>query len=83
MALAHGCTAHCTPPEHCDLVYTGATVTEGHLAQIYGYRLGVRVLRAEPAREAPPLRDQDPRRMDRLSGSRLDGARAWLVYWRD
>ena len=78
---AHGCNAYCADGLHCDLVYTEARATEGHIAQAYGYQLGVVVDRAIPAAEAPPLTAQSPESLDVLSGIRPSGERAWLVYW--
>lgn len=79
---AHICNAYCRDGLHCDLVYTDATATAGQIAQVYGYQLGLRVDRCDPAHEAPPMTVQPSGMLDRLAGSTASDDRAWLVYWR-
>jgi len=79
----HACNAYCHDGLHCELVYTGPTVTAQHIRQAYGWEYGVVVDRCDPAREAPPIEQYPPDMLTRVTGH---GAhrddRAWLVYWR-
>ena len=75
--------AYCQNGEHCDLVYTGPDTLEEHIAQVYGYRLGLKVTRTAPATEAPPLSMQPARMHDRLSGAQEKDGKRWLVWWRE
>jgi len=80
---AHVCNAYCHDGLHCDLVYADARATEQQIAQVYGYRLGLRIDHCEQAREAPPMAMQPSDMLDRLAGSTASDDRAWLVYWSD
>lgn len=78
--MDHGCNAYCTETLHCELVYTSERATAGDIRQALGVLRGLRVDRAEPAPEAPPI-EAAGGSADIVTGVRPDGARAWLVYW--
>ncbi len=79
--MPHPCNAYCRDGEHCDLVYTDRKAQPGHIAQVYGYRHGLRVLRCDPACEAPALASQQGYEI--LSGHKMVDERRWLVWWTD
>lgn len=88
----HDCNAYCVGDEHCELVYasfdplgSGSTQTppwrtiRAHFDDAYRKVYGARVLRAEPAREAPPVETRDPANLTPLVGSET-GQHPWLVW---
>jgi hypothetical protein len=50
----HACNAYCRDGRHCDLVYASPGARPVQLWQALGYYRGLRVVRVEPATEAPP-----------------------------
>ena len=76
----HTCNAYCTETEHCELVYTSERGTEGKIRQAMGYYRGLKVTRAEPAPEAPPMEMIPAAQLDHLQGPPSDAMR-WLVWW--
>ncbi|MDO8616855.1 MAG: hypothetical protein Q7T33_14150 [Dehalococcoidia bacterium] len=75
--MEHTCNAYCSPPEHCDLIYTTPGAHPDHIWQSLGYYRGLKVLRCEPAGEPP-----DPTMAnDLIVGDRADATEPWLVWW--
>lgn len=81
------CRAIAKPPVHVELVLTSAidqatAERERALWQTFGWHYGVKVLKIEPAVEAPGL-DELPRdRQVYLTPHRPQaGACRWLVWW--
>lgn len=86
MIPGHICLpSYCRPPVHVELVLTDdmtQTRAEGALWQTYGWHYGVKVLKVEPAIEAPGLEEVPKDRQVNLTPHRppSDVCR-WLVWW--
>ncbi|MCC6312673.1 MAG: hypothetical protein IT337_01570 [Thermomicrobiales bacterium] len=89
----HDCSVYCAADEHCELVYasfdplgSGSTQTppwrtiRAHFDDAYRKVYGARVLRAEPAREAPPVETRDAAELTPLVGPEI-GQHPWLVWF--
>ena len=92
----HECNVYCSPDstgEHCELVWsgfdhydTGQTPAyesvRRHYDDAYRRRYGARVVRTEPAREAPPRETMDPEMITPLVGFPGNGdVYGWLVWF--
>lgn len=89
----HECSVYCGADEHCELVYasfdhlgSGAAQTppwrtiRAHFDDAYRKVYGARVLRVEPAREAPPVETRAPADLTALVGPEI-GQHPWLVWF--
>jgi hypothetical protein len=74
----HICNAFCGDGLHCDLFHTSPNSSESKIMQALGYYQGLKVRRAEPAREPPPLTGTEP---VLAPGNREDATEPWLVWW--
>lgn len=94
MIDGHVCSAYCSPDsgEHCELVWSNFDPHPGehwrgpyegvrrHYDDAYRLRYGARVVRCEPAREAPPIETMDPAILTQLVGWDL-GTHPWLIWF--
>lgn len=73
----HHCNAYCDADTHCDMFRLSPNANEGKIAQLLGYYQGLRVRKAEPAREPFPATGTEPV----FAGTRDDATEPWLVWW--
>ena len=87
MIEGHGCNSYCSDEEHCDLVYSADHRNEKllrySLAWHYENRYAVRVTRLQVATEAPDMATIPAGLLRLVAGTVSDGARRWLVWWRE
>lgn len=77
----HHCTAYCSETEHCDLVYISKPTHVRDIDAAYSLFRGLRVVRLEPAAEAPPLAAVAAEHRDPVMGDGTRGDYAYLVWW--
>lgn len=93
MITGHICNVYCRGDEHCELVWSSFDHHPGrsgqdppyesvrrHYDEAYRRRYGARVVRTEPAREAPPIEAMDVRDLTPLVGP-TNGSYTWLVWF--
>lgn len=52
-SIPHSCNAYCREG-HCEALYFPEGTSEGRIAQLLGWNFGLRLIRAERAKEAHP-----------------------------
>lgn len=80
---SHACNAYCSDGTHCDLIYT-TIAPEGFWSavRLYGAELRVQLVRAELAREAPPMEAIPLDNRQVVVGHEMRGDTRILVWWR-